>query len=517
MKASESSTSGAGDRSSSRPEGAATAETATSIRAKAGRGALWAMSANLVMRFANIAITAVLARLLSPEDFGVFAVALAVYLVVTSLAELGMGSAVARSAVEPVDIAPTVVTISIAVSFGCAALLAVFSNALSELLGQPAAAQPLQILAISLALTGLFAVPGAQLVREFRQDRIFLATVVGFVVGNPVLVILALQGGGATAFAWSRVVGQLATGMVFWLGASRRYWPGWSREQLVPLLTFGLPLSMANLVNWTLLNADYMILGRLVSAAEVGVYMIAFNVASWSTAILGSVLNSVVVPAFGRVSSEARELRAAVVGTCRLVGLVSLPIGALSIGLAAPIVLTLFGEKWAESIPVLAILAVYGVFYGFTLLFVNVLVATGRTGRLLLIQLAWVLVLVPTMVFALHMWGLEGAAWAHVLTICLIALPGYLLAIVKATETRAAEVLAASLRPVVAAVAAGACAWLVALAFTPPWLRLGLGGAVGGIVYLAAAAPLFVPLLPSRFVPSWLPSRWRPVDRGWVA
>ena len=75
-------------------------------------------------------------------------------------------------------------------------------------------------------------------------------------------------------------------------------------------MRFGLPLSIANLVNWSLLNADYLILGRLVNAGEMGVYMIAFNVANWSTAILGSVLNSVVVPVFGRVSHDRGGLGA---------------------------------------------------------------------------------------------------------------------------------------------------------------------------------------------------------------
>ena len=80
-----------------------------------------------------------------------------------------MGSAIARSAKEPDDIAPTIATISIAVSLGCAALLALTAPWLSSLLGQPSATQPLRILSICVALTGFFAVPGAQLVREFRH------------------------------------------------------------------------------------------------------------------------------------------------------------------------------------------------------------------------------------------------------------------------------------------------------------------------------------------------------------
>ena len=209
------------------------------------------MLANLTMRFASIAVTAILARLLSKEDFGVFAMALAVYLVVSSLAELGMASAIARSATEPEDIAPTVTTLSVAMSGLMGVAMAATAGPLASLLGQPEAAAPIRILSLCLILTGIFAVPGAQLVREFKQDKIFLGTIVGFVVANPLLIVLALSGGGATAFAWSRVIGQLATGIVLVACVSRRYRPGWRSSSVRPLLRFGLPLSIANLVNWT--------------------------------------------------------------------------------------------------------------------------------------------------------------------------------------------------------------------------------------------------------------------------
>lgn len=472
------------------------------------RGATWAVAANVVMRVFSVGVTALLARLMSQEDFGVFAVALAVYLVVASLAELGMASAVARSATEPDDIAPTVASISILVGTGTGVLMAATAPVLASLLGQPEAAEPLRVLSICVALTGFFAVPGAQLVREFRQDRIFMATMVGFLVSNPILIVMALHGGGATAFAWSRVIGQIATGVVFWFSTSHRYLPGWRRDRVRPLLMFGLPLSIANLVNWTLLNADYVILGRLVSAAEIGIYMIAFNVASWSTAVLGSVLNSVVVPALGRVAGDPPQLREAIVRACQLVGLVALPIGALSVALADPIVRILFGEKWLEAIPVLAVLAVYGSLYAFSLLFANALVAVGRTSRLLIVQLAWVAVLVPAMIAGLHLWGLEGAAWAHVITISAVALPGYLLSVLRSTDSQAGTFLAAVQRPFGGAVLAGTAAWLVTLIVGPSWMQLLCGGLIGGLVYIVATGALITALLPIRVIPAWFPSSW---------
>lgn len=485
---------------------------AGSLGRQVGRGAVWSVASNITMRFASIAITALLARLLSQEDFGVFAIALAVYLVVSSLAELGMGSAIARSANEPEDIAPTVASISILVSAGLSLGMYFGAPTLSALLGQPGAAQPIQILSLCLFLTGAFTVPGAQLVREFRQDRIFLATVVGFVVANPLLVIMALNGGGATAFAWSRVIGQLATGLVFYFSTSRRYRPGWRSQCVGPLIRFGLPLSIANLVNWALLNADFMILGRMVSAAEVGVYMIAFNVASWSTALLGSVMNNVVVPAFGRFSDDRTRLGTALVSGTRLVALLALPIGALTCALAAPLVVTVFGEKWVEAVPVLAVLAVYGVLYTFSLLLVSVLVATGKTGRLLAIQLFWIAVLVPAMVLGVQLWSLEGVAWAHLITIGCITLPAYLIFVLRVASASLTDLIRCSIRPLLAAVLAGAAAWLTSQLFDVPWVALLVSGLLGGAVYLAVVAPVLARVVPARFVPTWLRTRWRSAD-----
>lgn len=466
-----------------------------------GRGAAWSVASNLVMRGGSIAVTAVLARLLSPSDFGTFAIALAFFLVLSSLAELGLGSAIARSADEPEQLAPTVVTVSVAGSALLAVLMFVAAGPIASTLGQPDAADPLRVLSLSLFLTGVFTVPAAQLVREFRQDRVFLATLTGFLVSNPILVLLALAGGGATAFAWSRVVGQVAAGLVMYVGTTRRYRPGWRPEVVRGLLGFGLPLALANLVNYALLNADYLIVGRLADAAVVGVYMIAFNVASWSTALMGSVLNTVVVPAFGRVGADREGLSRALGSAGELVALVALPVAGLSVVLARPLVEVLFGSRWSDAAPVLAVLAVYGALYSFTLLLANVLVAVGATRRLLAVQLAWVSALVPSMVVGFQVDGLRGAAWAHVVTIACVALPGYGWAVARATGLGPRAAATHLVRPALAAAAATLAAWLVAVLLPGAGVAdLLAGGLVGLVVHLAVAGPVLARYLPASVV-----------------
>jgi lipopolysaccharide exporter len=448
-----------------------------------GRGVLWAAGTNIFLRLAGIMVTALLARLLSPSEFGVFAVALAVFAVVSSLAELGMGSAVSRSRDEPSDIAPTVTTLAWGTSLGLGVAMYAGAGLLARLLEVPDAVGPLRILSLSLVLTGLFAVPGAQLTREFRQNRIFGATVAGFVPANLLLVGLALAGFGAEAFAWSRVVGQLVTGAVMIAGLTRVYWPGWRRASVLSLLGFGLPLSLANLVNWSLLNADYVLIAPLLGERQVGIYLIAFSVASWTTAVLSSVLNGVVVPTFGRVVHDPRQLGEALVGATRLVALVACPIVLVTMVLADPLVHTVFGARWAAAAPVLVVLAVYGFVYSFTLLYANVMIALGFTTRLLLVQVGWIAVLVPALLLGIDRAGLVGAAWAHVVAVLLVALPGYLFFSLRQTELNPVDLLPGTVRPLAAASAAAGAAWAVGAVVDSDVLTVVLGGSLAVGVY----------------------------------
>jgi PST family polysaccharide transporter len=158
---------------------------------------------------------------------------------------------------------------------------------------------------------------------------------------------------------------------------------------------------------------------------------------------------------------------------------------------------------------VLTVLSIYGILYSFSLLFANVLVATGRTLRLLLIQLAWVAVLVPSIVLGLRLSGLTGVAWAHVITIGLIAVPAYAYAVLRATRQRLAPLLLATVRPLVAALVGGSAAWAIAQLITVGWLSLVVGGMVGVGLYGLVVLPDVMRRLPPRMRPSWVPLRWR--------
>jgi len=459
-------------------------------------GALWSAGSTLFLRFANIAIMAIVARIVAPEEFGVFALAMVAQGVVVSLAELGVSSALLRNDLDPDRIAPTIATVSIVTSLVLATAMAAFADPLAAALGSPDAAGPLRVMAISVALTGLFVVPGAQMQRDFRQDVIFRAAAIAFVPSSAVLLLVALAGDGAIAFAWSRVAAQLVTGVILTLKVKKRYRPGFRRDQIGMLVRFGLPLALANLLSQALLNVDYVFVGRTLGVEATGLYTMAFTIAAWSTAVIGSVLNGIVQPAFSRVRHEGGDLRGALLQACRTVALVACVIGALTLALAEPLLTTIYGTQWTGAAPALVALAVYGVLFVLGLLLANIIISTGRTGGLLLVQVVALGVLLPAMAVGVRYGGLVGVGLAHILVIATVTLPLYLLMLRRTIPRPLGVMVRAVAWPVLAAAAAGGTAWAVAMGMPTAPAKFLVGGLAGGTMYLVLTAQLLLPLVP---------------------
>lgn len=460
-----------------------------SLSSSVRRGALWVVASNVLLRGGNLLLTAIVAHILSPHDFGVFAVALTAYIIVSSIGELGVASCLMRADLDIDRLAPTVATVAIVSSTILAGAMAAFAKPIATALGSTAAVAPVRVMSLAVLLVGVFAVPNSQMVRDFKQDKIFLANAIGFVPSTVLLILLAETGSGAMAFAWSRVVGQLVVGCVLVAAAPRYYRPGFVRSALSVIFKFGLPLAGANLVNYVLLNVDYAFVGHLLGAAELGIYVLAFTLASVPYGLLGAVINSVSMPAFSRVKHDPALLKNAMATAVRGLTLIAFPICAMTLALAHPLVLTFYGAKWAGAADVLVILSLYGAVFIVCLLFANMLTGLGHTKFLLILQLIWIGTLVPAMSLGVHLDGIVGAAYAHVAIILPIVLPSYLLALKRVTGVRFAALGRAALPALLASAAAALAARGVASRLSDPIAQLIAGLAVGGLVYLVGAGP----------------------------
>jgi lipopolysaccharide exporter len=476
-------------------DGRQPADDAPQLASKVRRSAVWSVASNIALRFGTIATTAVVAHILNHNDFGVFAVALTALMIVLSVGELGVASCLVRADLDIDQLAPTMVTVSLVTAGVLAIALAEFATPIATALGSAEAAGPIRVMAISAVLGGLFAVPNAQLSRDFMQKQLFMSNLVAFVPSTAVLLILAESGSGAMAFAWSRIAGQVVAGAIQMAAVNKRYRPGMAREALDTLWRFGLPLGGANFIGYVLLNVDYAFVGHWMGAAALGVYLIGFNVASWPVTLLGSMIQSVSMPAISRMKGSASTLRKAISGGARALAVVVAPICALSIAFSHQLITTIYGQKWAGAAGVLTVLALYGGISIICTLFSNIISGLGRSKSLLVVQLVWLGALVPAMAIGVKREGIDGAAIAHVAVIAPIVLPCYLFLLKRITYIRLRSLAVAILPPVIAAAAAALIAVKAAGLLSQPILQLAVGLSLGGLLYAAAAAPQLIGLL----------------------
>lgn len=465
------------------------------LAASVRRGALWSVASAAQLRATNIVTTAVVAHILDPRQFGIFAVALTAYSIVYSLGEFGVGGCLVRADLDIDALAPTLNTIAVSTSVVQAGAMVLFARPIAAALGSSAAADPIKAMALVVLIIGIFTVPSTRLIRDFRQDKVFLAEVTSVVGSVAVLLYLAKSGSGAMAFAWSRVVGQLISGCVMFISCPRNYRFGFTRPAMSVLLKTGLPFGFAGFVNYVLLNVDYALISRLLGATQLGIYVLAFNVATWPSSLLGFMISTISIPALSRVKHDPERFKNAVTGALRAISLIVFPMSAFILALARPLVLTLYGAKWSASAEVLSILAIYGAVSILCTFFASVLASAGKNISLLTIQIIWIVALVPAIAVGVRLHEILGAAFAHVAIIGPVVLPCYLVLLRKTARVRYSELIKAVSGTLLASVLAAVAARAAASMVMQPIIELLVGMAVGGLVYLVIVAPQVIGLL----------------------
>ncbi|MFF0309423.1 oligosaccharide flippase family protein [Streptosporangium sp. NPDC004379] len=460
------------------------------IGRQAGRGLRWSVLGNLVMKAGSFTMSLVLARLLVPEDFGVYAIALAASQFVLYVNDAGVIAAVVQWRGRLEDIAPTATVVAIASSVALYGVFWVVAPYFAEMSGNEGATGVIRVLSATNLVYGLTAVRSAALMRRFQQDRLTRANLAGFCVNAPVTIGLAAAGAGAYSFAWGQLAGAAVTGVLVVVFARVRISVGLDRAAAGRLLVFGLPLCVSLGIEGVLLNADSVIVGDTLGAAPLGFYLLAFNISSWVPGLVGTAIRYVALPGFSRLAEEDRESLSRGVGRAvPLLVSVVLPIAVVLGTLAPSVVVLLYGERWAPAAEVLRFLAILMVVRMLAALAVDILAAMGATRSTVWLNLGWAVVLVPALMAGARLDGIRGAAVAHAAVALLVALPLTALVLHRA-GVAIAPIASALVRPLLSGALAAAV--MTALAHvTPdvPFVRLCVAGGAGTLVFVLLVVP----------------------------
>ena len=452
---------------------------ATTVARRAGRGLAWSTVSSLVLRMGNFGVGILVARLIAPEQFGVFAVALTVQSVVLAVVELGLTAYLVRQGNISTH-APTATTVSVGLGAVLALGMVGLAGPVAALMGTEAAAPVIRVMAISLIISALSTVPHAAMQRAFRQSAQFVVDGCGLVLNAVTVIVLVRAGFGAMSLAVASVVSLgLTCALQYWMTRTRPRF-GFDRTVATSLVRFGVPLAMANLLSWVVMNSAFVVVGWHSGPLLLGFYVLAFNMASWPMTSIGLALRVVALPAFSHLPPDRRA--AALRPAVALSWSVALLVGVLLSALASALIGIVYGEKWLPAAAALTGLALFGAQRVLFDLLASFLIAAGAIRQVFVVQLVWLVALIPGLLLGLSLGGLAGAAWAPAVVGVAVAVPAYLVA-VRGQGVQLGPVVGAIVLPILVGLPTLLLGGVIADTLAARWLAVFAVGAVVTGIY----------------------------------
>ncbi len=446
------------------------------------RGMAWAYGAFGGGRAVVLVSTAILARLLTPREFGVVALALVFMTFLESLNELGLGQALIVAAVdEEAERAQTVFSWSVVLGLALTIAMAACSSPIAGFFHQPQLADLLPVLGFNFFLRALGATHYALARKQLNYRVRTVSEISEVVVRGGVSIGLALAGAGVWSLVIGFVAGVLASTTALWLQVDFRPRLALTRTHLRDMVQFGGALTLVDVGSVIIANTDYLFIGRILGASSLGLYSIGFRIPELAILNVAHVAADVLFPAYSAL--DPQRLRDGYLKSLRYLTMLTMPLAAGVVALARPMILVVFGHQWTGSIPVARAIAGYTLFATLSIPPGTVLKVTRRIPLMIAFAIPLLLALIGLLVIFTNQGIVAVALATSVLQTTVAPLQIFIVSRqLKLSPLSSVRVMTPPL--IAAAVMAGA---LIALqqVIGPPVLELIVGIPLGGAIYLA--------------------------------
>jgi O-antigen/teichoic acid export membrane protein len=385
---------------------------AGSLRARIFRSGIWVGLSASLGSILNFVRSIVLARLLTPEMFGLMGIAGIAIRTIETFTRPGIAPALIASKRAFDEAAATAFTLLVARGLLLAVLLAGVAPLVARFYENEQLTLILQVLALVFVIGGLNNIETIA-----RQKEIDFRSLTYLALASNFLGTVAAI---AAAFwlrnVWALVIGQIAT-VSFNAILSYRFVAGrfrftLDRAMAGELVTYGKFITGSSIMMFVAAEIDTAVLGKLVGLEMVGLYVFAFTLANLATAQISKSVSSVMMPAYSKLQGDTLALRRAFLRSLSFVMYLVMPICAGLMLVAEPLIVFIYGNRWAPAAEALRILSLYGLFRSLASFSGYLFEGIGKPRNAFYIG-AFRLAVVATLIVPMILWlGLVGAAIA---------------------------------------------------------------------------------------------------------
>ncbi|MBN1479190.1 lipopolysaccharide biosynthesis protein [candidate division KSB1 bacterium] len=383
----------------------------------------------------SIASTMVLARLLTPKDFGLLAMVTAVTEFARSFRELGLGTlTVQREEINHAQVS-TLFWINVSIGILIMLLLITISPLLVWFYSER------RLLNICIVLSSIFFISGltvqhrALLERQMKFGSLGVITIISYLGGFCVAIYLALHGYGVWTLVASEVLSALLFALGTWLFCRWLPGPPQKKTDMKASLQFGSDVSLFEIIQYFSRNIDRMLIGRFYGANSLGLYAKGFQLAMMPIEQIRMVFWDIGFSPLSTLQSDADRFRSFYSRFTSIMSFIYMPIVVFLVIKSESVILLLLGANWKSAAPILRIIALGGFFRPVVATFQLIMVSCGRTRR----YVKWGMInsLIMIISFALGiLWGPIGIAYAFAIA-SFISLLGAFLYCLKDTPVSA--------------------------------------------------------------------------------
>ncbi|UCH51234.1 MAG: MOP flippase family protein [Chloroflexota bacterium] len=374
-------------------------------------GIAWTAISQLSNQAFLFIVTAILARLLTPEDFGIVGMAAIFTGLVATVNELGLNAAIIqRKELSESHLATSfwaIMAMGILI-FGIAILAAPF---VARFFGKDIVA-PVVILSSSGFLIGsLGVVQGSLLIKGMLFKQLAATEIGATIISGTAATVMAFAGFGVWSLALKGVIFSFASVVLLWLVCSWRPSIHFSLESFKQLFGFSVKVTGTRVVNYFQANVDYMVVGKLFGAYSLGIYSLAYRLITMPLTKISSIVTRVTFPAYSSIQDDDLRLRRGYLKEIAYISLVTFPALTGLFAVAPEFIRVIYGEKWVSAILPLRILCIVGVVKSIGTTVGSIHYSKGRAD----IALKWNIskfVILTGGIFAGSRYGIVGVATA---------------------------------------------------------------------------------------------------------
>jgi len=352
------------------------------LRRKTRWSIVWTLVRIASDQLFSFVIFVILARLLSPHEVGVFAIAVAFSEIGRVIAIQGMVQNIPRAKTLSPALADTVFWTNLGMSFTVALLWLIAAPAIMYLIGQPESAAPLQALGFVLPIAALGATHLALRLREFGHKSLALRSVLSNTFGGAAAIAAALAGWGLWSLVVQRFVSESVNAAMSW--QAYRWTPGrsFSMAQLRTIWSFGFNLALTQIIGILPRHAMNLIIGTLISAAAVGINRTAWRTMELVAQGTISPFTMVALQTLSRLQTDTKEMTKAFRWMVSRSAMLTIP-AMVGFGVLAPdAVPAIYGEKWHDAGVLAQTFACLGITYSISSFASPIMMALGRGASL---------------------------------------------------------------------------------------------------------------------------------------